>query len=147
MLGLGNTLCGDDGVGPALIAELARHSEEWAGRVELVDGGTQGLALLGVVAGRRAALILDAVALGGDPGTIHVLRQPNLAAHRAGSAHEGNAGELLAAAALLGDLPERLVILGVEPQRIATGAGLSEPVQRALQPALARARALIEELG
>jgi len=112
-----------------------------------VDGGTQGLALLGVIAGRRAALILDAVALGGDPGTIHVLRQPNLAAHRAGSAHEGNAGELLAAAALLGDLPERWVILGVEPQRIATGAGLSEPVQRALQPALARALALIEELG
>jgi hydrogenase maturation protease len=145
-LGLGNTLCGDDGIGPALIEELSRHSEQWAGKVELVDGGTQGLALLGLVAGRRAALILDAVAWGGDPGTIHVLRRPTLAANRAGSAHEGNAGELLAAAALLGDLPEQLVILGIQQQNIATGTGLSEAVRGAIQPALERARAVIEEL-
>jgi hydrogenase maturation protease len=107
------------------------------------------LALLGLVAGRCAVVILDAISLGGDPGTIHVLRQPGLAelgARRPGSAHEGNAGELLAAAALLGDLPERLVIVGVEPRNIATGTGLSEAVQSALQPAFERARAVIEEI-
>jgi Ni,Fe-hydrogenase maturation factor len=47
---------------------------------------------------------------------------------------------------LLGDLPERLVIVGVEPRNIATGTGLSEAVQSALQPAFERARAVIEEI-
>jgi hydrogenase maturation protease len=108
VLGLGNTLLTDDGVGPALAEHLAGTEDHWNGQVEFVDGGTQGLALLGPFAGRRALIILDALTTGAAPGTIHRFTLPELRTVtpvRGASAHEGNAGELLNAAELLDELP------------------------------------------
>ncbi|MHC4948648.1 MAG: hydrogenase maturation protease [Planctomycetota bacterium] len=78
VLGLGNLLLRDDGVGLTLLARLRDEHAALPG-VEWLDGGTQGLALLGRLAGRRGLLVLDAVALGDAPGTVHVLPD---AAHR-----------------------------------------------------------------
>jgi hydrogenase maturation protease len=146
VLGLGNTVLSDDGVGPAILESLRRqHGDE--SRVEFIDGGTQGLSLLGYLSGQRVLIILDAVQLGKPPGAISVLDLPQvqaLGAHRATTAHEGNAGELLAAAAILGDLPEQVYVVGVEPERLTTGIGLSDPVQAAVPEAVAQARRLIE---
>ncbi|MGA3175860.1 MAG: hydrogenase maturation protease [Candidatus Acidiferrum sp.] len=150
VLGLGNTLLSDDGVGPALLDYLSSSAQRWEGQVEFVDGGTQGLALLGRLSGRRALIIVDAVKTGAPPGTIHRmtlggLRNANPG--RAGSAHEGNAGELLAAAQLLDELPNRLFVVGVEPEKIATGHGLSAPVKRALPEASKEVHELLTQLG
>ena len=140
VLGLGNLLLADDAVGLELLERLA-HELPADARVELVDGGTQGLALLGPLAGRRAALLLDAVALGAPAGTVHALgglgrrRAPH-----ARGAHEGGAPSLLAAAALTGDLPDEVELVGVEPLELETRIGLSPPVRDALPAALASAR-------
>jgi hydrogenase maturation protease len=147
VLALGNTLLRDDGVGLAILHALEREAAAWGGEVEFVDGGTQGLALLGVLSGRRVAVILDAIALGAAPGTVHILSADeavNMRSRRSGTAHEGNAGELLAAARLLGDLPERTIIVGIEPEDIRTGVGLSEAVARSVQEAVACARHALE---
>jgi hydrogenase maturation protease len=109
----------------------------------------QGLALLHYLSHRRAVLILDAVGLGAEPGSVHVLRGPaidGLRAQRATTAHEGNALELLATARLLGDVAEEIVVVGVEPARIATGIGLSPQVEAALPAAMGRARAVLESM-
>ena len=146
VLGLGNPLLSDDGVGPAILESLRRQHGVQDGRVEFLDGGTQGVSLLACLGGRRALIILDALQLGKEPGSVSVLdaRQVHeLGTRRSTTAHEGNAGELLAAAAILGELPERVFIVGVEPQRLSTGIGLSEPVQAAVPHAAARARRLI----
>ena len=71
VLGIGNTLLMDDGVGVLLVEEFRCLSSLPADEVEFLDGGTQGLALLGRMAGRRALVILDAVNLGATPGTVH----------------------------------------------------------------------------
>lgn len=145
VLGLGNTLLGDDGAGVFLVEELSQESG-WSNGVEFLDGGTQGLALLGRIGSCRALVVLDALAMGAAPGTVSLLKSPGLielGARRAETAHEGNAGELLAAAALLGDLPGQVFVLGIEPQFIRTGAGLSDPVRRALPRAKQEAHALI----
>jgi hydrogenase maturation protease len=71
VLGLGNPLLSDDGAGLVLL-ERVRDSGDWSDRVEWVDGGTQGIALLGVLSGRRIAIILDAVESDEPPGTVHV---------------------------------------------------------------------------
>ncbi len=147
VLALGNTLLRDDGVGAAILQALEREAAGWGGQVEFVDGGTQGLALLGVLSGRRAAVILDAVALGAAPGTVHVLSADDVSgvrSRRATTAHEGNAGELLAAARLLGDLPERTIVVGIEPEEIRTGIGLSDRVARGVQEAAVCARRALE---
>ena len=150
VLGLGNMLLSDDGVGPALLNQLADYDARWKDQVEFVDGGTQGLALLGHLSGRRALIIVDALKRGAAPGTIHRLTLPELrevSPGRASSGHESNAGELLAAAQLLDELPDRLFVVGVEPEKIATGIGLSESVQRALPCASDQVSCLLAELA
>ncbi|HYK90946.1 MAG TPA: hydrogenase maturation protease [Acidobacteriota bacterium] len=147
VLGVGNILLGDDGAGVHLVKQMPRLSADWNGTVELLEGGTQGLALLGDIAGRSALVLLDAAALGAVPGTVHVRRDGEVLelSHRGCTAHEGNAGELLAVAGLLGELPQCIMMVGIEPLRLETGIGLSEPVQQAIPAALEAARQVVDE--
>ena len=142
VLGVGNSLLSDDGAGLVLLEQL-RAAGGWPEFVEWVDGGTQGIALLGVLSGRRAVLILDAVELGARPGSVHVLGMDQLRRFQGRApttAHEGNALQLLATAEFTGDLPEWGRVVGVEPESIRTGIGLSPSVEAALPEALERAR-------
>lgn len=148
VLGLGNILLGDDGVGPALMEQVQAL---YAGvrEVECIDGGTQGMALLGYLAGRKALVILDAFAGGTEPGSISVLEGAELLGAgytRSTTAHEGNAGELLATAQLLDELPERVFLIGIEPERMRTELGLSGSVSSALRPALLATCSVIERV-
>src|ERR1035437_72962 len=75
VLGLGNLLLSDDAAG--LHLEAALLAERGAtDPVEFVDGGPQGLPLLHCRANRRGVVGLDAVGLGAEPGSVHVLRGP-----------------------------------------------------------------------
>jgi len=67
VLGLGNELLGDDGFGPVLIREIERKYHENACGIECLDGGTQGLALLGRISRRKALIVLDALMTGQAP--------------------------------------------------------------------------------
>jgi hydrogenase maturation protease len=140
VLGLGNLLLSDDGLGLRLLRELATKGSG----AEFLDGGTQGLALLSYLANRSALIILDAVALGAPPGTVHMLQGETISAHHAVTAHGSNALELLAAARLLGDLPPSVTIIGIEPACLRTGIGLSPTVEAAIPEALSRALTVLE---
>jgi len=136
-------------VGLVLLRQLEARRSTAADVVEFVDGGTQGVSLLGHLSGRGAVLVLDAVSLGRSlpPGRVVVVRDP--LAHptaQAGGAHGANASGLLASAQLLGELPAHAVVVGVSPAELETGIGLSEPVRAALPDALARAEAVLTEL-
>ncbi|MDE3165103.1 MAG: hydrogenase maturation protease [Acidobacteriota bacterium] len=147
-LGLGNLLLADDGVGLRLLEDLRRAAGQHLD-VEFIDGGTQGLALLGYLAERPSVLILDAVGFGASPGTVHVLENAVIGGLRvpgASTPHEGSALEVLAAARLLGQSPGYVVIVGIEPARVRTGIGLSDPVEAALPLALAEAMRILESL-
>lgn len=107
------------------------------------------MALLGHLSGRRAVIIVDAVKKGAAPGTVYRLTLPELrevTPGRASSGHESNAGELLAAAGLLGELPDQLFVVGVEPEKVLTGVGLSAAVQEALPAAGDQVTCLLNEL-
>ncbi|QOY88913.1 hydrogenase maturation protease [Paludibaculum fermentans] len=143
VLGLGNLLLSDDGVGLRLLELL---SADPAPGVEYVDGGTQGLALLGLFEGRHSVVVCDAVALDGEPGAIHVLDKAAIAelrGSRAGSAHESNALGLLQALTLLGQDPDELWVVGIEPEVVRTGIGLSASVTASLAGCVQQARQLI----
>jgi hydrogenase maturation protease len=168
VLGLGNLLLGDDAAGLRMLEDLASsRAAAWGEHVEFLDGGTQGIGLIGEIEGRKGVVILDAVGAGTKPGTVHFLRSPRAANgalyeetigggfepfgagrdnFRSTTAHEGNARELIATVALLGCSPEELVIVGVEPHRIATGIGLSPLVEGALGAALERAALAVEDM-
>jgi hydrogenase maturation protease len=146
VLGLGNILLGDDGVGIALLAQVRELYSDVA-EVECMDGGTQGLALLGHLSGRKALVLLDAFSEGRAPGEISVLAKAEILRIRSTqgtTAHEGNAGELLAAAQLIGDLPAQVFLIGVEPERLRTEIGLSPTVSAALPMALGCVQEIVD---
>ena len=149
VLGLGNSEAGDDGFGPVLVDELAKQYRCTGGFIEFVNGGTRGLSLLNSLVGRQAVVVLDAVTSGGRPGTVSILKGSEVlryATSHPASNLEGNAGELLATAAFLGDLPGHCYIVGVEPKDLASGSGLSSTLQRSIEPALLKAQDLVDEL-
>jgi hydrogenase maturation protease len=146
VLGLGNLLLRDDGVGLELLARLQRVTGQ-DDRVEFVDGGTQGLALASHLAGRAAVLILDATRLGAAPGTVH--SHPDVrtvVGARGDSAHATGAADLLAAAVWLGDCPASVLAVGIEPEDLTTGIGLSPVVAQALPVATVAARRALDEI-
>ena len=130
VLGLGNMLMADDGVG---LVALARLDDEWfAPRgVEMVDGGTWGMNLLHIVEGADHLLIFDAIDMGGKPGSIVRLEGsdiPRFLGQKV-SPHQIDLREVLALAELRGMLPTHLVALGIQPERVEMSTTLSPVVE------------------
>ncbi len=149
VLGLGNPLMSDDGAGQQLLSRLSSHASTWGQQVEFMDGGTQGLALLGVFEGRKAVVFLDAIHLGDKPGAVHVLRGSELmrmGGRPATTAHEGSAPQILAALELLGETPKEIAMIGLEPEKIGLGMGLSASVEASLGMAAGFARMTVNRL-
>lgn len=137
VLGVGNQLLMDDGVGLELL-RLVQAQRAWQNIVEFVDGGTQGLALLGVLDGRSHVLILDAISARGDspaPGTIHDIDAGVSRATKSTSAHGSSVNELLGVAKLMGAMPAEVRLVGIEPEIVRTGIGLSDAVRQAVPEA------------
>ncbi|MCK2216951.1 HyaD/HybD family hydrogenase maturation endopeptidase [Actinomadura sp. ATCC 31491] len=125
VLGVGNELFTDEGVGVAAARRLAGLRLPG---VEVVDGGTLGVGLLPAIAGREALLITDAIVRGdARPGTVIVLRGEEIpdAGPLMVSAHQTGVGQALAAADLAGCRPPRLAAVGMVPASLETGYGLS----------------------
>ncbi len=141
-LGIGNVLLGDEGVGVHVLRELerraARGEDALPRDTRLIDGGTLGLALLPLLAGARAVLLIDAVDLGLAPGAVVTLRGDALWGRAGGSGDVQRAGvaDLLGAARLAGILPEAVALVGIQPGEIAIGLALSEPIRAALPAAV-----------
>lgn len=148
LLGLGNPLMSDDGTGQELLSRLGSHASEWGERVEFLDGGTQGLALLGTFEGRKAVVFLDAVRFGDKAGAVHVLKGQEVLrmGGRATTAHEGSAPQILTALQLLEEIPPEVSLIGLEPERVQTGIGLSPAVQAGLGIASRLARSEITRI-
>ena len=74
ILGVGNPLRRDDGIGPAVIQLLAENRDGYQipSDIELVDGGTDGLGLIEYLKDYKKVVIIDAVETGLAPGTISV---------------------------------------------------------------------------
>lgn len=120
VLGLGNPLLADDGVGLAVLASVESQGP-WPANVRLVDGGTWGMSLLPDVIEAETLLVLDAVRSGRAPGSVVRGEDdavPRWYAHPA-SPHQVDLPEVLGAAELLGRLPARVVVVGVEPEPVA----------------------------
>jgi hydrogenase maturation protease len=144
VVGLGNLLRGDDGIG-VRVAQALMGRPLPAG-VEVVDGGTQGLALVNLLEGRRRAILVDAANVGRAPGEF-VRFTPDevnlLSGDPAISIHDAGLGDALLLARVLGVLPQEIVILGVQPANLDWDQALSPPVHAALPGLVA---AVLEEL-
>jgi hydrogenase maturation protease len=147
VIGLGNPLLTDDGVGLVLLEAL--RADGWTA-VDLVDGGTWGLSLLPTLADCYRVLVLDAVRSGHPPGTVvrgsdddipRLYRYPL-------SPHQIDLCEVLAAAEMSGGLPEHIEVIGVEPASTdGPCVKLSDVVAAAVPRALTEARRVLAAWG
>jgi hydrogenase maturation protease len=144
ILGLGNSLRGDDGVGPAVIEWL--DGQELPPGVEAIDGGTSGLDIVSILMGRQRAIIVDAANIDRAPGQW-VRFTPDVAQLKENgmtlSLHSAGLTEALALGAALNVLPPTIIIYGVQPQNSDWSPQLSDEVRTAVAEV---GRAIFREL-
>jgi hydrogenase maturation protease len=133
VLGLGNVLLEDDGVGGVAVADLVDRYEVPDG-VRVFDGGTLGLSLLPYLEDADRVILVDAVNADAAPGTFVRLDGddvPPAVATRL-SPHQVGVADLLDGARWLERYPPHLVLLGLVPRSIELHVGLSPRVRDAI---------------
>jgi hydrogenase maturation protease len=136
VLGLGNVLLRDDGVGAAAVARLI-DQYELPDSVSVLDGGTLGLSLLPYLEDAASVLLVDAVTADAPPGTLVRLERDEVGPAVATrlSPHQIGVADLLDGAQWRGRYPSRVLLLGIVPESLDLEVGLSPSVAAAL-PAL-----------
>ncbi len=144
VIGLGNVILSDEGVGVHALREIEASLSNQSG-VMFVDGGTLGLELLSIAAGASRLLLLDAVEIGEPAGTLARFDHEQLASLLTGSsAHELGVADLLSALMMLGAEPQEVVLLGVQPHTTTLGTEMTPAVAGAMPGLVAAAISQIE---
>jgi hydrogenase maturation protease len=145
VLGLGNVLCTDDGVGVAAVTRLQRRYHP-PPEALVLDGGTLGLSLLPLLRDAKDVILLDAVNASLPAGSLVRIEGDDVgpAVEQRLSPHQVGVADLLDGARLLDGDVQRIVLLGVVPDHIQLGAELTQPVRAAVddlvEAAIAQAR-------
>jgi len=139
VLGLGNPLMADEGIGVYLVERLAESAGEYPD-VDFLDVGTGGLVVLHHIEGRRKAIFLDCAYMGQEPGSIRgfvpdEVRSVKTLAHQ--SLHEADLLWIIDMAHQLGQAPDEVVIFGIQPERVESGFGLSPALMSRIESYLA----------
>ena len=147
VLGLGNTLLSDEGIGVHVI----RHLEETAavnGDATCMDGGTLSFTLAEAIESTDRLIVVDATELQAPPGTVQLFENEGMdefiGSNRKRSVHEVSLLDLLAIARLTDSLPERRALVAIQPECVDWGDAPTAPVRAAIGPACEMIHSLIE---
>jgi hydrogenase maturation protease len=150
VLGIGNILWADEGFGVRAL-EAFHGLYRPAENVSLLDGGTQGLYLVQFVQEADYLLVFDAIDYGLEPGTLKIVLDdevPKFTGAKKMSLHQTGFQEVLSAADLLGDYPEKLALIGCQPEDLENWGGpLTGPVRNQLARAAEIAAGVLEQWG
>lgn len=143
VIGLGNPIMADEGIGPAIVGALAGLAE--AGKlptqnVEYLDGGCGGMYLLHSIAERKKVILIDCAKMGLEPGQIRRFTPDDVNSVKQLthlSLHEVDILRVIEMAAMIDQSPEEIVIFGIEPAAIMPQMRLTEAVQCRLPEYLA----------
>jgi hydrogenase maturation protease len=144
VLGLGNRIQGDEALGSLVVEQLSAVGSPIQAlpdpaSIDLVDGGTVGLALLPRLEDADGLIVVDLIDADREPGTLQdidgtlLLRRDIVM-----GVHDLGATELLATLQLMGAMPRRIRVVGIQPKRISLGTELTPEVAAAV-PALVEA--------
>ncbi len=146
VLGIGNTILSDEGLGVKAL-ELLRKRYDFPGNVELIDGGTIGIDLLYFIEDADRLLVLDAVLGNGKPGSFHKFVGNEVKAYFRNkvSMHEIGFQEVLGLLELKGTNNKEIVVMGLEPKTIDLGTELSPEVLSGMEVLLEEALRQLKE--
>ncbi|QXP85154.1 HyaD/HybD family hydrogenase maturation endopeptidase [Methylococcus sp. Mc7] len=150
ILGIGNLLWADEGFG-VRVAQALQRDYVFPENVTVMDGGTQGLALIPYVQESDVLIIADAVDFGLAPASLVEARDEDVPAYlHSGktSLHQVSFQEVLALCKLMGQGPEQLYLVGVQPVDMEDyGGSLTPAVKAQIEPAIDKILAACSELG
>ena len=148
ILGIGNILLSDEGIGVHAINKL-KDEYEFPEYVKLIDGGTMGLDLLPFFEGNDKVLIIDAVNFRKEPGTIDIIEGDKIPAFLTSklSVHQIGLPDMLFAARLMGITPTEMCLIGIQPKSMESGIDLSEEIKMKMEPLLKRVLQKLKEWG
>lgn len=145
VLGIGNVLLSDEGVGP-YVTGLLERDYSLPDNVTVLDGGTSGMNLLDDIAAADRVVIIDCARLDEGPGTVREIVGEGVPAffQTRISPHQIGLSDLMAACALMEVMPREMALIAVAPESMELGLELTETGQRAAADAL---RMLVDRLG
>lgn len=148
VLGLGNPIMGDDGVG-IIALERFRERFEVGDGIELMDGGTWGMNLLPYIESAGKLLLVDAIRAGLEPGADVCIDGPDLpkVLGQKLSAHQVDIVDVLTLAQVRGTLPLMTVALGVEPLLIEMRSDMTPAVEQGTERLPERMASQLREWG
>ncbi|MES9969933.1 MAG: HyaD/HybD family hydrogenase maturation endopeptidase [Candidatus Thiodiazotropha sp.] len=149
VLGIGNTLLSDEGIGVHLVNRLQQHLGEVPG-VEYLDGGTLSFTLAEPIARADGLIVADAARMGERPGTLRLFRDQEMDLYLQGnraSVHEVSLGDLLDIARLSNTLPQHRCLVGIEPDNLDWGEAMSKAVEPAVAKGITEITSLLKSWG
>jgi len=134
VLGLGNPLMGDEGIGNELVELLKSTSDQCSG-VDFIDAGTGGMSLLYHFENRKKAIIIDCAFMGETPGTVkrftpEEVKTVKKLTHL--SLHEVDILKVIELAKQLNQCPEEIIFYAIQPDKVEQQHHLSKTLQKKL---------------
>ncbi len=150
VLGIGNTLKGDDGIGVVLVNQL--QDKDIPGEIEFHEVGTSGMNILHYLKGLETAVIVDAIRSDGEPGDSVFFRPDEVDSDiEVRSTHDANLLEAIELSEAVGERPDEVVIMGVIPKDMSIRDELSPALQQKLPELVEKLRdkiiTIMEEEG
>ncbi len=148
ILGIGNFLLSDEGIGIHVVNSLLKDYQI-PPQVSVIDGGTAGMELLNFIREAKHLILVDAVKTGHPPATIVTLKENEIPAlfKKKLSVHQLGLSDVLAAANFTGTTPETMTLIGIEPVSLELGTELSPTIQQQLPQILDLIQQEIEKFG
>ncbi|WP_071396864.1 HyaD/HybD family hydrogenase maturation endopeptidase [Bacillus tuaregi] len=146
ILGIGNTLYQDEGIGIHALPLIEEALEHIPG-IEYIDGTTDGLRLLGPVEDTNYLIVIDAINAGKKGGTIITLLGEDIPAYIGlkMSIHQLGFQEVLYAAKLRNRYPKHIALIGMQPTCLELGVGLSPMNEQQLPYLIERIKEQVHE--
>jgi hydrogenase maturation protease len=148
LLGLGNILLTDEGVGIHAVLHL-KDRYRFNPPIEIVDGGTLGLDLLPLLEDSDNVLLVDAIDFGKEPGSVGEIEDGNIPSglQTKLSAHNVGISDLLLAALWMDKKPKKICVIGIQPESLAMGLELTESIKDKMEELERRVIAKLETWG
>lgn len=144
IIGIGNILLKDDGVGVHTINCL--RSENIPSAIELVDGGTSTLNILGYFLDYSRVIIIDCLRAGYEPGTIYKINPDEISNYKSEnlSLHDVQILDVIKMANMIGKFP-KVTIIGIEPKEISLNTELTETIKNKVPEVIKHIKNELEE--
>ena len=148
VLGIGNTLLTDEGIGVYVLDGVERHESPVFDEVTTMDGGTLSFTLAGAIENCQKLIVIDAAELKSDPGTVRVFENSDMDSYITSgnkrSVHEVTLADVMSITLLSGKLPEKRALVGIQPADIDWGDAPTEAVSAAIPVAVSEIESILK---